>query len=109
MKKIIFLLCCILLLGVCGSCSKKEHDMYATLYGVVIDCDTGEPIVNATVALSPGGKTQATGGDGLFEFSNLDPQQYTITVQCTGYETNRKTITAITGEKTEANIPLTKK
>jgi len=108
MKKIAFLLSCVFLLGTLGSCSKKEYDLFATLYGVVTDHETGEPIANATVVLSPGGKTKITGNDGLFEFLDLDATQYTITVQKTGYQTNRKTVTAIASEKTEANIPLTK-
>ena len=91
-----------------GSCNKPEYYTYATLYGVVNDFETAEPIVGASVVLSPGGKTQTTGADGQFEFEDLDPQQYTVTVQKSGYQTNRKTVTAVVGERTEANIPLTK-
>ncbi|MDR1056790.1 MAG: carboxypeptidase-like regulatory domain-containing protein [Prevotellaceae bacterium] len=108
MKKIILLLSCVLLAVIFNGCSKNQPDMYATLYGVITDHSTGEPIANASVVLSPGGKTKTTGNDGAFEFPDLNPAQYTITVQKTGYQTNRKTVTAVTGEKTEANIPLTK-
>jgi len=109
MKKIAkILLGCTFLLLVCAGCSKTEPNLYATLYGIVSDSETGEPIANANVALSPGGKTKTTGTDGQYEFLSLDPQQYTITVQKTGYQTNRKTVTAVSSEKTEANIPLTK-
>ncbi len=108
MKRLLFIFSTIVLLAVCNSCSKEEHDMYATLYGVVNDHNTSEPIAGASVVLSPGGKTKTTGTDGRYEFNDLDPQQYTVTVQKTGYQTNRKTITAVIGESTEANIPLTK-
>ena len=108
MKKIAIVISCALLLGVCGGCSKNEYTLYASLYGVVSDHETGEPIANASVVLSPGGKTKTTGTDGQYDFLDLDPAQYTIMVQKTGYQTNRKTVTAVTGEKTEANIPLTK-
>ena len=90
------------------SCTKTERDLFATLHGTVTDHETGEPIANASVVLSPSGKTKTTGDDGRYEFNDLDPQQYTITVQKTGYQTNRKTITAVIGEAAEANIPLTK-
>ena len=106
MKKILFLNC-IMLLAICNSCTKAEYDHFATLYGVISDHNTGEPLTNVSVVLSPGGKTKTTGTDGRYEFNDLDPQQYTITVQKSGYSTNRKTITAIVGEKTEANITLT--
>ena len=108
MKKITIILICVLLLGAQSGCNKPIYNLYATLYGVVSDHETGEPIANASVVLSPGGKTKTTGTDGRFEFLDLDAQQYTITVQKTGYQTNRKTVIAVAAEKTEANIPLTK-
>ena len=108
MKKAILILGCTLLVGLLSSCKKKEYDIYATLYGTVSDHETGEPIANASVMLNPGGRTQTTGANGRYEFNDLDPQQYTLSVQKAGYSTNRKTITAVVGEETEANIPLTK-
>lgn len=108
MKKIAIVLCCTFLLGMYSSCTKDSVDLYASIYGVITDNETGEPIANASVVLSPGGKTKTTGTDGIYEFLDLDAAQYTITVQKTGYQTNRKTVTAVAAEKTEANIPLTK-
>jgi hypothetical protein len=107
MKKVVILCCCALMLWVHSGCTKSEYNSFATLYGVITDHATGKPVSNASVVLSPSGKTQVTGDDGIFTFNDLDPQQYTITVQKTGYQTNRKTVTAVVGEETEANIPLT--
>jgi carbon monoxide dehydrogenase subunit G len=81
--------------------------MFGSVYGIVSDSESGELLENATVTLSPGGKSKTTGSDGRYEFAELDPQQYTITVQKTGYQTNRKTVTAVVDVQTEANIPLT--
>jgi hypothetical protein len=101
--------CIVLLCALAYSgCTKGEYGIYATLYGVVVDHATAEPVSGASVVLSPGGKTKTTGSYGSYEFSDLDAAQYTITVQKTGYQTNRKTVTAVADEKTEANIPLTK-
>jgi hypothetical protein len=108
MKRLLFTLIALLYVAAYSGCAKDEQSIYATLYGVVTDNDTAEPIGGASVVLSPGGKTKTTGADGTFEFADLDAQQYTITVQKTGYQTNRKTVTAVAAEKTEANIPLTK-
>ena len=105
MKKILFL--CLMALPILFSCSKEEPDNFGTLYGVVTDSQTGDPLGNVTVTLSPGGTTKLTGSDGLFEFSELTPQQYTITVQKAGYQTNRKSLSAIVGEKVQANITMT--
>ena len=107
MKRVTILLSIAFMLLTTG-CTKEERNLFATLHGVVSDHETGEPIANANIVLSPGGKTKTSGTDGRYEFNDLDPQQYTITVQKTGYQTNRKSVTAVIGEAAEANIPLTK-
>ena len=112
MKKLIKLtgciVCCTVLMFLNSGCGNKDYtDRFATLYGVISDHQTGEPIPIASVVLSPGGRTQTTGADGRYEFLDLEPRQYTVTVQKAGYQTNRKTVTAIVGEKTEASMPLT--
>ena len=107
MKKTAFFVA-ISLVAICSSCNKKEYNMFGDLYGIVSNFATGDPIGGATVTLSPGGRNQVTGTDGRFEFKDLDPQQYTITAQRSGYQTNRRTITAVVGEKTEVNITLTR-
>ena len=107
MKKILSIIL-ILVPVLLSSCANDEYDVNSTIYGIVSDTATGEPIAGATVQLSPGGDTKLTGEDGYFEFDNLTSHQYTITVQKTGYTTNRKSITAVFGEKNQANITLTK-
>ena len=37
------------------ACNKIQYDLYGNLSGSVIDVDSGEPITQATVTLSPGG------------------------------------------------------
>lgn len=92
-----------------GSCSKNEDfDIFCTLHGIVVDDASGEPIAGATITLSPGGRTQTSGSDGRYQFSNVDAMQYTVTVQKPGYNTNRKIVTVISGESTEANVSLHK-
>ena len=105
MKKILFI--CLLITPLLFSCSKEEYESFGSLYGTVTDSNTGDLLSNVTVILSPGGITKITGTDGIFEFNDLTPQQYTITVQKAGYNTNRKTITVIVGEKVESNITMT--
>lgn len=99
------------LLLLCGlnSCSKNEDfEVFSTLHGIVVDDASGECIPGATITLSPGGRTQTSGSDGRYQFSNVDPMQYTVTVQKPGYNTNRKMVTVIAGEATEANVTLHK-
>lgn len=89
------------------ACTKDEEESYGSLYGVVTDSKSGEPLDGVTLTLSPGGVSKITGSDGMFEYTDLTPQQYTITAQKSGWATNRKTVTAVVGEKTNADIRLT--
>ena len=65
-----------------------------------------EPLENVSVVLSPSGVTKQTGADGAYCFENLDVQQYTLTAQKKGYQTNRKSVMAVSGERMEVNIQL---
>ena len=91
------------------SCEPVTYDTFCTISGTVIDLDTGDPVQQATVTLSPSGYNTYTGSDGYFEFLDLDAQQYTITVQKTGYVTNRKTISTVAGSVKEIKLTLQKK
>lgn len=106
-KNILTLFMGLMLLFAINSCSTTEHDLFCSIHGIVSDASTGTPVANATINLSPGGRSTVSGSDGQFEFLDLDPGQYTITVQCTGYVTNRKTLKAISSESVRADIPLT--
>ena len=91
-----------------GACTPIDIDMFSTVCGTVLDADTTSPIEGVSVILSPTGKNAITGTDGYFEFSNLEALQYTVTVQKTGYSTNRKTINAIAGEVNQFTITMRK-
>ena len=92
------------------SCNKKnpETNSYCTITGFVYEEGTDNRISNADVTLSPTGKPGKTNSDGYFEFTNLDNDQYTITVQKSGYITNRKTVSTEAGQTINISIPLEK-
>ena len=56
------------------------------IYGHVTDFATGEDVANANVQLRPGGETTLTGSDGMFEFRDLTPGKYSLTVSKVEYE-----------------------
>ena len=87
-------------------CEPVTYDVFATVCGTVVDSEMMEPIEGVSVVLSPSGKNVVTKADGRFEFAELDAVQYTITVQKSGYSTNRKLVNTIAGETTEAIITI---
>lgn len=84
MNKNYFVLIIILLgvLVVYESCKKEE---FGSIYGLITDKATGEPVKNANVQLRPSGETFLTGDDGRYEFIDLTFDDYSITVSKTGY------------------------
>lgn len=107
MKKMLYLAVFCLPLFFIG-CEKRIVDITGTLSGTVVEMTTGDVIAGALITLSPSGKNTYTGVDGFFEFQDLDAQQYTLTVQATGYQTNRKTVTIVAGATERVNITLQK-
>lgn len=99
-----------LLAGICisGCDDGVSYDFFATIHGTVHDASNGEPLSNAAVTLNPTNRTLQTGEDGNFVFEELDPGQYTISVQKEGYYVDRKSVTAISGETVQTDILLRK-
>ena len=57
----------------------------ATLYGIVTDAETGEPIPDVLVTLN-GGSTY-TDGTGAYTFADIAPGEYVLQFSKEGYET----------------------
>lgn len=102
------LLFIITLIALATSCEPVTYDTFGGISGEVVDLSTGDPIQQATVTLSPTGMNTYTGSDGTFEFVDLDERQYTLTVQKTGYITNRKTVTIVAGRVIPIKLTLQK-
>lgn len=110
MKKIAFILLTFMTLAcIVSSCGGElEYDSSGKISGTVIDMDSGEPIQNALITLSPGGLNTYTGYDGSFEFLGLNATQYAITAQQTGYAANRKTVTIKAREYVTVSLVMRK-
>ena len=98
----------LLMTGFCGSCSKADYDIYASIDGFVYDDANGEPLRGVTITITPGGKNMLTGSDGFFNFTDLDPQQYSISAQKAGYSSNRRTVTGVAGEAVHVTLTMLK-
>ena len=110
MKKSVYLICTLCLLsGIWQACgSKEEVTTTGGIYGTVLDKEDGEPIRNAEISLSPGGKTTVVGSNGTYEFIDLEPRLYTVNVTADGYDYNSKTAKVVSGESTACDFHLTK-
>ncbi len=106
MKKVFFY---VLLLVAAGlmSCSEEEPtSMLGRVYGIVSDQETGEPIRGVSVTLSPSNLTTVTGSDGHYEFIDVEPGQYKIHCQASGYLSNSKSVVVTAGASSTADVML---
>jgi Protein of unknown function (DUF1566). len=56
-----------------------------SIYGIITDFQTGEPVRNANVQLRPSGETTLTGSNGIYEFADINDGDYSITVSKAEY------------------------
>lgn len=106
MKKLFYAIFPLAALLLLTTCEEELPNTMGNIYGIVGDMETGEPIRGASVVLSPGNRTTVTGSDGHFEFLNLEAGQYKIQVSASGYVTNSRQITVLSGTSTSGDIML---
>lgn len=109
MKKSLYLFFGILLIcGIYQACV-PDVELPGSIYGVVADKATGEPIKSAGVELSPGGLKTITGSEGQFEFTELAPGKYTLLITKTGYiDGVSSTIEVKTGQQAKGDVQIEK-
>ena len=106
MKNSCVLIMFLVLVGLLAACQPVA--LSGGVYGTVLDKDSGEPIHNAEVVLTPGGTSTVVGSNGTYEFSRLEPGQYMVRVEAEGYEYNNKPVTVLAGENTTCDFHLSK-
>lgn len=107
MKKSLYLFFGILLVcGIYQACA-PDVELPGSIYGVVADKATGEPIKSAGVELSPGGLKTITGSEGQFEFTELDPGKYTLLITKKGYlDGVSSTIEVKAGQQAKGDVQM---
>ncbi|MDE7074255.1 MAG: carboxypeptidase regulatory-like domain-containing protein [Odoribacter sp.] len=80
-----------------------------SVYGMVKDNTTNQPLEGCSVLLLPIGTTVTTGTDGIFQFKDLEAGNYSIKVSRQDYHSNSKNITIDANQSTSSmDILLTR-
>ena len=87
-----------------SSCVKETN--YGSIQGIVSNAENNEPIQGVNISLSPTGLSTVTGSDGRYEFNNLDPGQYTVQAMKSGFQSNTKNITIVSGNISSGDMML---
>ena len=107
-KSLYFFFGILLICGIYQACV-PDVELPGSIYGVVADKATGEPIKSAGVELSPSGLKTITGSEGQFEFTELDPGKYTLLITKTGYlDGVSSTIEVKAGQQAKGDVQIEK-
>lgn len=90
------------------SCTKEAEEENGSIYGIVTV--TGEPLKGIGVSLFSGNSLllkTVTYDDGHYEFSELKPGRYTLTVEAEGYEKFTTSIVVESGRQARVDMQLT--
>lgn len=104
MKNIKFVL--LLLLFGLSSCAKDIIDLTCSIEGTVKDKDTGMPLANCEIQIAPLNNSVTTASDGTYSFNTLEPGEYTITYNRSGYISDSRTVNVNAGEITKVEMLL---
>ena len=77
-----------------------------TIWGIVTDSSTGDPISGANVTADTVA-SDTTNEDGYYWITDVEPGNYTVTASAAGYQTSSETTTVLPGETTPLNFELT--
>lgn len=88
------------------NCSKDIESFTGNLFGTITDYQTGEPIKDASVTISPLGKNMKTGTDGHYEFLDLEASQYSVSVSKANYRTDNKNVSVVVGRDSQLDFSL---
>lgn len=88
-------------------CTKDEEVMTGTIAGMVTDMtNANTAIAGATVTLSPTGLSQTTGSDGRYEFTEIEPGNYAVSVKANNYQEDSKSVSVYAGQSATADFQL---
>jgi hypothetical protein len=109
MKKIFYFVATSAFLFGCAEDAPNGDEATGSIYGIITDKATGEPVRSAGVKLNPIGTTHTTGSEGQYEFTELTAGDYTINVTTTGYSDllNYK-VTVAAGKTNKGDVQLEK-
>lgn len=86
------------------SCSKEKTA--GQIQGIVIDANTSEPIQGVSITIDPSGMSAVTSREGSYEFTDLEPGQYTLKAIKEGYEEYSKSLTVSANKTSKCDILL---
>ena len=107
MKHFFNIILCMTVLLCLSNCAKDEEVMTGTIAGLVSDMtNANTAIAGATVTLSPTGLSKTTGSDGRYEFTEIEPGTYTVSIKADNYQEDSKSVSVYAGQMATADFQL---
>lgn len=95
------------LAGVAGPAAAQTIQPSAgAIDGIVVDAETGEPLVATAVRVIEVHRTETVRADGRFVFDRLRPGRYTIVADRIGYRSETVPVDVVAGETVQLRVAL---
>lgn len=102
MKRFILAVCVLLM----GACAKDIVKLSGDIKGVVRDYDNSRLIENCEITITPGGYSTVTNSNGVWQYADLEPGEYTITYRKAGYYDESRKANIVSGQLTNVDVLL---
>jgi iron complex outermembrane recepter protein len=79
---------------------------YGSIHGIVLDAETGAPILFANVRLKDTGRYRISRDDGTFQFDTIPVRRYTVLIQHIGYVSVERDVTLSPNDTVRLQIDL---
>ena len=89
-----------------GGKATVQAQSRTTIRGTVVNAQTSAPVADAKVTLAEAHMTVKTSQDGRFEFAQVAPRTYTLTVSTIGFIFVRRQVDASANQDIDITIPL---
>jgi TonB-linked SusC/RagA family outer membrane protein len=96
----------VVLLVVFPTAKEVHAQQGGAIEGTVTDASTGEPLPGVNVVIEGTQQGAATGAQGEYTISDIDPGTYTLQASFVGYDTATETVEVTSGETSVVDFPL---
>ena len=85
---------------------RDPSEVTGAISGVIKDFTSGTLVSNCQVTLTPGGKSVTSSMSGTYQFTDIQPGEYSLSFKKAGYDDEKVSVTVVLGKTTPCDVLL---
>ena len=85
---------------------RDPSEVTGAISGVIKDFTSGTLVSNCQVTLTPGGKSVTSSMSGTYQFTDIQPGEYSLSFKKAGYDDEKVSVTVVIGKTTPCDVLL---